>query len=196
MMPKEELLQYIHKTADMGVAGLEDMLPKTEDQELFSTLEKQKTQYEKVRQEARRLLERQGESVNDASAMAKLSANMMSAGKLLFDASPEKIAEMTIQGTTMGVTKTIQHLRDYDGNEAVPVAYRHLSLERKNSASAPGPTCAPVTGSYFTVRNWAFGQDSRISPSSVSASSLQSACAMPISCFSLGSIFCRSASAR
>ena len=64
MMPKEELLQYIHKTADMGVAGLEDMLPKTEDQELFSTLEKQKTQYEKVRQEARRLLERQGESVN------------------------------------------------------------------------------------------------------------------------------------
>ena len=67
MMPKEELLQYIHKTADMGVSGLEDVLPKTEDQELFSTLEKQKTQYEKVRQEARRLLERQGESVNDAS---------------------------------------------------------------------------------------------------------------------------------
>ena len=47
MMPKEELLQYIHKTADMGVSGLEDVLPKTEDQELFSTLEKQKTQYEK-----------------------------------------------------------------------------------------------------------------------------------------------------
>ena len=45
MMPKEELLQYIHKTADMGVSGLEDVLPKTEDQELFSTLEKQKTQY-------------------------------------------------------------------------------------------------------------------------------------------------------
>ena len=94
MMLKEELLQYIHKTADMGVSGLEDVLPKTEDQELFSILEKQKTQYEKVRQEARRLLERQGESVNDASAMAKLSANMMSAGKLLFDASPEKIAEL------------------------------------------------------------------------------------------------------
>ena len=35
MMPKEELLQYIHKTADMGVSGLEDVLPKTEDQELF-----------------------------------------------------------------------------------------------------------------------------------------------------------------
>ena len=131
MMPKEELLQYIHKTADMGVAGLEDMLPKTEDQELFSTLEKQKTQYEKVRQEARRLLERQGESVNDASAMAKLSANMMS---VLFDASPEKIAEMTIQGTTMGVTKTIQHLRDYDGEDesALRLGERLLEIQEEN----------------------------------------------------------------
>ena len=148
MMPKEELLQYIHKTADMGVSGLEDVLPKTEDQELFSTLEKQKTQYEKVRQEARRLLERQGdkeflerfqreaqaESVNDASAMAKLSANMMSAGKLLFDASPEKIAEMTIQGTTMGVTKTIQHLRDYDGEDesALRLGERLLEMQEEN----------------------------------------------------------------
>ena len=117
MMPKEELLQYIHKTVDMGVAGLEDMLPKTEDQELFSTLEKQKTQYEKVRQEARRLLERQGESVNDASAMAKLSANMMSAGKLLFDAS-----------------KTIQHLRDYDGEDesALRLGERLLEIQEEN----------------------------------------------------------------
>ena len=85
MMPREELLQYIHKTADMGVAGLEDVLPKTQDQELFAALEKQKTQYEKVRQEARKLLEKQGESANDAAAVAKLSANMMSAGKLLLN---------------------------------------------------------------------------------------------------------------
>ena len=133
MMPKEELLQYIHKTADMGVSGLEDVLPKTEDQELFSTLEKQKTQYEKVRQEARRLLERQGESVNDASAMAKLSANMMSAGKLLFDASPEKIAEMTIQGTTMGVTKTIRHLHDYRGQDPQVKGLAQKLLEKEES---------------------------------------------------------------
>ena len=51
MMPKEELLQYIHKTADMGVSGLEDVLPKTEDQELFSTLEKQKTDRKSVGRE-------------------------------------------------------------------------------------------------------------------------------------------------
>ena len=134
MMPKEELLQYIHKTADMGVSGLEDVLPKTEDQELFSTLEKQKTQYEKVRQEARRLLERQGEIVNDASAMAKLSANMMSAGKLLFDASPEKIAEMTIQGTTMGIVKTIRHLNDYQGDDgdARRLGERLLDTQEQN----------------------------------------------------------------
>ena len=134
MMPREELLQYIHKTADMGVAGLEDVLPKTKDQELFAALEKQKTQYEKVRQEARKLLEKQGESANDAAAVAKLSANMMSAGKLLLNSSAEKIAEMTIQGTTMGVTKTIQHLRDYDGEDesALRLGERLLKIQEEN----------------------------------------------------------------
>ena len=134
MMPREELLQYIHKTADMGVAGLEDVLPKTQDQELFAALEKQKTQYEKVRQEARKLLEKQGESANDAAAMAKLSANMMSAGKLLLNSSAEKIAEMTIQGTNMGVTKTIQHLRDYDGEDesALRLGERLLKIQEEN----------------------------------------------------------------
>ena len=134
MMPREELLQYIHKTADMGVAGLEDVLPKTKDQELFAALEKQKTQYEKVRQEARKLLEKQGESANDAAAVAKLSANMMSAGKLLLNSSAEKIAEMTIQGTTMGVTKPIQHLRDYDGEDesALRLGERLLKIQEEN----------------------------------------------------------------
>ena len=150
MMPKEELLQYIHKTADMGVSGLEDVLPKTEDQELFSTLEKQKTQYEKVRQEARRLLERQGESVNDASAMAKLSANMMSAGKLLFDASPEKIAEMTEMPTipesasSMTFSSVIPPMATTGIETALQIARSASMLTSEASAFEPVGNTAPT----------------------------------------------------
>ena len=48
--------------------------------------------------------------------------------------SAEKIAEMTIQGTTMGVTKTIQHLRDYDGEDesALRLGERLLKIQEEN----------------------------------------------------------------
>ena len=58
----------------------------------------------------------------------------MSAGKLLLDGSASKIAEMTIEGNTMGITKTIEHMHDYTGNEpaVLGLANRFLSAQRAN----------------------------------------------------------------
>ena len=41
----------------------------------------------------------------------------MSMGQLALDDSRSKIAEMMIQGTTMGIVKTIRHLNDYRGRD-------------------------------------------------------------------------------
>ncbi len=50
------------------------------------------------------------------------------------DRSISKIAEMTIQGNNMGISKTIQHLHDYTGNgqAAVELANRLLATQRAN----------------------------------------------------------------
>ena len=50
--------------------------------------------------------------------MARVSAEWMSKGQLAMDDSRGRIAEMMIQGTTMGIVKTIRHLNDYQGRTA------------------------------------------------------------------------------
>ena len=58
----------------------------------------------------------------------------MTAGQMLMDDSRGKIAEMMIQGTTMGIVKTIRHLNDYEGNdeEARDLGKRLLKLQEEN----------------------------------------------------------------
>lgn len=130
MMKEEELLQYIYKTADMGCEGIVAVLDYVEDQRLKETLKEQMEEYRELKDEARRLLEEKGAEANGVGAMAKMSTEVMSAGKLLMDRSPSKIAEMTIQGNNMGVSKTLQHLHDYHGGgPAKQLAQRLLATE-------------------------------------------------------------------
>ena len=116
MMPDTELLQYIHKTADMGCKGLNDVM-KYADNDLRKVLNDQLTEYEKLREQAASMLRGRREEPNGAGTMAKISAEVMSAGQLMMDHSASKIAEMTIQGNNMGVSKTIKHLHDYQGTD-------------------------------------------------------------------------------
>lgn len=116
MMPDTELLQYIHKTADMGCAGLNDVI-KYADSDMRKVLNGQLTEYEKLREEAATMLRGRKEEPNGAGAMAKISSEVMSAGQLMMDRSASKIAEMTIQGNNMGISKTIKHLHDYQGQD-------------------------------------------------------------------------------
>lgn len=130
MMNETEMLQYVHKTADMGCEGIADVLDYVEDGRLQQVLEKQAETYRGLRDDAERMLKERREKPNGVGTMAKVSSEVMSAGKLLLDRSSSKIAEMTIQGNNMGVSKTIQHLHDYRGGGAVrDLAQRLLSAE-------------------------------------------------------------------
>lgn len=134
MMNETEMLQYVHKTADMGCEGIVDVLDYVEDKQLQQVLEKQMETYQELKDDAERMLEERQEKPNGVGTMAKVSSEVMSTGKLLFDRSTSKIAEMTIQGNNMGVSKTIQHLNDYQGGGAVrDLAQRLLSAEESGA---------------------------------------------------------------
>lgn len=134
MMQEIELLQYIHKTAEMGCEGILSVMDYTEGSSLKSVLTKQLEEYREFERDSERLLRECGESANDVGAMAKTSARVMSAGKLMVDRSVSKIAEMTIEGNNMGISKTLQHLHDYAGKDpsVVTLANRFLSAQRAN----------------------------------------------------------------
>ena len=133
MLPEMELLQYIYKTADMGVSGIDSVLSRMEASPIQQTLESQRSEYLDISRKARHMIESRGGEAEGTGKMAKTSADWMTAGKMALDDSPSKIAEMTIQGTTMGITKTLKHLHDSpDRGETTDLGNRLLRLQERN----------------------------------------------------------------
>lgn len=116
MLPEIELLQYIHKTADMGCQGLDAVIGRAEEP-LRAVLRQQRAEYEDLRERAAEQIHARGREAGGVGMAAKASARVMTEGKLALDSSASKIAEMNIEGTSMGVAKTIRHLHDYRGDD-------------------------------------------------------------------------------
>ena len=101
----------------MGVTGIEAVLEYTTNAELRKVLRDQMSEYVCCRTQAEQLLAARSDDGKGVNPIAKMSAQAMTAGKLMVDSSPTKIAEMTIQGNSMGVSKTLRHLHDYEKND-------------------------------------------------------------------------------
>jgi hypothetical protein len=134
MITETELLQYIHKTAEMGCEGILCVMDYVEGSAMQNILRGQVESYRTLEQNAEKLLMDYGQSAQDVGAVAKTSARVMSAGKLMTDHSISKIAEMTIEGSTMGINKTLKHLHDYSGDDqnVVNLANDLLNTQRQN----------------------------------------------------------------
>lgn len=133
MLPEMELLQYVYKTADMGCEGIR-AVHKHAEEKMRSALEQQMDEYESIRGRADELIREHGDTPAGVGKMARLSTDMMSGMQLAMDDSRSRIAEMMIQGTTMGIVKTIRHLRDYEGQDAGTrqLAEKLLDMQEKN----------------------------------------------------------------
>ena len=131
-----ELLQYVHETAEMGIEGLNSLDGQVRDDSLRRVLSQQGAEYRQIADQAERLLRSLGEEPRDPGLLAKVSAEVMSTFKTLADPSASNIAEMVIQGNTMGATKSTRHLGDYAGGnrEIRNLAERLLHTEEANAA--------------------------------------------------------------
>ncbi|MDE6281089.1 MAG: hypothetical protein K2M15_04770, partial [Oscillospiraceae bacterium] len=75
-------------------------------------LNSQLTAYAMLQSAAGSLLQARGEPPKGLGPVAKASSEMMSTMKAMTDRSASNIAEMMIQGSTMGVTKSLRTIRD------------------------------------------------------------------------------------
>ena len=111
-MNEIDLLSHIYQTAEMGQDGITSVLRYSPDPSLRQALERQKREYRELQASAGDMLRSRGVQPDGVGAAAKLSSELMSAMKTMVDHSSTKIAEMMIQGSTMGVTKSLRTLRD------------------------------------------------------------------------------------
>lgn len=134
MLPETELLQYIHKTADMGCTGLRAVISRTDDKKLQGALLSQHGEYLKLQNEASNLLRARHERAKGVGYGARLSARMMTAGELALNGTVSHIAEMTVRGNSAGMAKSIRHLHDYKGKDTAvrQLAEKLIATEEAN----------------------------------------------------------------
>ena len=110
------MLNFIRQNTQMGRQGIMDVLPKVENENSSFTgaLNQQMREYESIYAEADKMLGELGGQRENISAMSKISSQMMTTMKTMTASSVSHIADMMIQGSSMGVTKIIQHQKDYD----------------------------------------------------------------------------------
>ncbi len=134
LLSENQLLNHIYQTAEMGREGIQSVLKYTEEPKLTSALTSQLTEYERLQNAAGAMLHERGEPPKGLGPVAKASSEVMSTMKAMTDRSPANIAEMMIQGSTMGVTKSLRTIRDCDvkDGEVRRLADRLLKTEQAN----------------------------------------------------------------
>ncbi len=130
-----EFLNRIYQNAKMAEDSITYVTERTENSGLLSDLATQKKQYESISGKAAAELEKMSEKPKDNSAMSKMGVKTGTVMNTLFDKTPDKIAEMMIQGSIMGVidmTRTIKEYNDVSQNIKA-IGYELITAEENNA---------------------------------------------------------------
>lgn len=114
-MTDEKILNMIRQNVEMGIAGIELVEKHCTDKRLSECIESQRQEYKDILVEADMMLSETGGKAEELPAAAKISSQISGRLKTMMDKSDSKIAEMMIQGNTMGITKLTKHLNEYNG---------------------------------------------------------------------------------
>jgi len=136
MSADSEIIAKIYKNVKMGVDSVTKLLPKVSDEEFKTKLTNQLNGYEEYAAKAKALLCNRGEEAKEETPMVKFWSSVGIAMNTMMDASSSHIAEMIIEGSTMGITDTTRIINEYEGKpeckEAVELARDIVAFEQKN----------------------------------------------------------------
>lgn len=135
MIHEIELLNHIHQNADMGRDSIRHIIKLSNDVEFLHVLNSQLEEYENACGETERLLTDLEARIQDASPVAKTMSKITSTMKSMVNPSTSKLAEMMIEGSTMGITNLTRQMNAYGGSrqDILNLAQRQLHTEEKNT---------------------------------------------------------------
>ena len=135
----KKFLDSLYKNVKMGADSIIDLMPKTKDSGMREEMTAELEHYEKFAKQARDILFKHGDEPKEESIMTKAMTKMGIAMNTMMDTTTSHIADMMIQGATMGVTDTTKLVREYENTscseDALALArdtikYQEESIER------------------------------------------------------------------
>ncbi|MBZ4662847.1 MAG: hypothetical protein JG776_529 [Caloramator sp.] len=129
-----ELLNYIHQNAQMGVETIKQLLKETKDENMKNVLQKHLNEYQKFYDMADNKLKSNNIEPKELNLLSKAFTDLMINLKTLRDKSPSHMAEMLIQGSTMGIVDMTKKIKEYQGveKETLDIANGLLQFEQKS----------------------------------------------------------------
>ena len=116
MNENEEILEYIYQTSNMGYQSTKDLIDslKGKDNKIKKLVEEIDKNYEKYAKETEKLLNKQDLKAKPVGMMAKAMSKMSINKEMISDNSDANIADMLIQGLTMGNLELSKHIDNYE----------------------------------------------------------------------------------
>lgn len=129
-----EMLNYIYQNAEMGKITIEQILKEIEDIKFRDVLKEQLKDYDYVVNKCDSILNEHGKLPKGIQTMPKIMTYLNIKLSTLNDDTPSHIAEMMINGSTMGVTEITKNLNKYNNidDSIKDLASRLLKIEQDN----------------------------------------------------------------
>lgn len=115
MNEKNELLVFIHKNAEMGAFSTERLIKnlKTKENKIKVILENQHKEYKNFAKKSKKILKSNNIEVEENNILTKISSGMGIMMETMKDNSDAALAQMLIEGFTMGVVQVTTKISAY-----------------------------------------------------------------------------------
>lgn len=134
MTQTQKLLQSVVENARTGLDGCEQLVQRAEDPGIRDELMRQCQQYQNFVRDAERALADAGAKPHRKNPIERVGMWMGVQMNTMTDTSPSHIADMIIQGATMGVTEMTKDMNatpEADGN-ARGIASSFITAQQEN----------------------------------------------------------------
>ena len=124
----QEFLCELYKNMKMGSDSIINLMPKVDGKELRQELTAELNRYEELSKEIAKEIYNGGEEPKEENILAKLGAKMGMAMNTMMDSTDSHIAQMMIEGATMGITENTKLIHEYENKHC---SERSLKLARE-----------------------------------------------------------------
>lgn len=124
-----EFLNKIYENATMGGESVSMLSEKVEDKDVLLELQRQHSEYTKIAGDTVQALAQENAIPKEQSPISKMGLWSGVQMNTLTDRSNDKIAEMMIQGSTMGIIDLSRLMREYSD---IPEDYRKIGQDLIN----------------------------------------------------------------
>ena len=140
MINSQRVLNDIIKTSQMGINGINVVMPKTSQPALRQALKVQRREYSDIEQQAKLLARQKGYQIDQLKPINRKMGALMSKGQLMVGEPNSKIAGMMIQGNTRGMILSLKNMRRCSNpdSEVADLSQKLLETEKNNIVSMQG----------------------------------------------------------